>query len=344
MRREALRALIATTALLGCGGEAGTTTDAGTTADATTGADTDTSTAGTDTAGTTGTDSTDTAGGSDSDTDVTDTDSPDSDTDVEPLGCNGHVELCDRAFDQVAFATTHNSHATKADGYPQLIANQTSGLADQLEDGVRGLLMDIYLFEGTTHACHGPCTLASQPHAELLATLRDFMDAHPREVVTIIYEDYVEPALFVDDFAAAGLDGLVYAHEPGTPWPTLGAMIEADTRLVVTAESGGPPPPWFHHVWDVAWDTPYEYMDAAEFSCEPNRGDPGNDLFLLNHWVSNEFKLPSEDDAAIVNQFDVLHGRAALCQEVAGQLPNFIAVDFYERGDLVAVVDALNGV
>ena len=27
----------------------------------------------------------------------------------------------------------------------------------------------------------------------------------------------------------------------------------------------------------------------------------------------------------------------------AGQLPNFIAVDFYEQGDLFAVVDALNG-
>ena len=27
-----------------------------------------------------------------------------------------------------------------------------------------------------------------------------------------------------------------------------------------------------------------------------------------------------------------------------GQLPNLVAVDFYERGDVFAVVDALNGI
>lgn len=34
------------------------------------------------------------------------------DGDGDPrLGCNGQVELCDRAYDQVVFAGTHNSHA-----------------------------------------------------------------------------------------------------------------------------------------------------------------------------------------------------------------------------------------
>jgi hypothetical protein len=41
--------------------------------------------------------------------------------------------------------------------------------------------------------------------------------------------------------------------------------------------------------------------------------------------------------------FDVLHARAAGCQTDTGQLPNFVAVDFYDHGDLFAVVDALNG-
>jgi hypothetical protein len=45
-----------------------------------------------------------------------------------------------------------------------------------------------------------------------------------------------------------------------------------------------------------------------------------------------------------VNLFDFLHGRAVECQAAAGgDVPNFVAVDFYEHGDLFAVVKALNG-
>ena len=32
------------------------------------------------------------------------------------------------------------------------------------------------------------------------------------------------------------------------------------------------------------------------------------------------------------------------CEAEAGQLPNFVTVDFYEIGDVFRVVDSLNGV
>ncbi len=35
--------------------------------------------------------------------------------------------------------------------------------------------------------------------------------------------------------------------------------------------------------------------------------------------------------------------RAEECQQERGRLPNFVAVDFYDRGDLLGVVDTLNG-
>lgn len=265
----------------------------------------------------------------------------------EPLPCNGHAVLCDRPFDQVVLPGTHNSHAALDDGFPPINANHQHGIAQQLEDGIRALLIDVYADEAepdTRLMCHGPCALASTPHLEGLGAITAFLQANPREVIAIIYEDHVGVFAIAQDFATTGADALVFTHAPGDPWPTLGAMIDADTRLVVTAESGGPPPPWFHHVWDEAWDTPYGPSTIEELSCELNRGSSDNALFLVNHWVNDAFGLPSETNAAIVNTTRILQARAQECWDRWEHPPNFLVVDFYEQGDLFAVVDALNGV
>jgi hypothetical protein len=55
--------------------------------------------------------------------------------------CNGHAELCDRRVDQVAFLTTHNAMAA-ADEPGWLFAAQDVGIARQLDDGVRALMID----------------------------------------------------------------------------------------------------------------------------------------------------------------------------------------------------------
>ncbi len=262
-------------------------------------------------------------------------------SDVSP--CNGHVELCDRTFDEVVFAATHNAHASQADGYTVLNANQVSGLEQQLADGVRAFLLDVYDLDGASVFCHGPCQLASTPHVEGLQLIKTFLDDHPREVITIIYEDHLPADRIAADFVTVGLDALVYAHTLGASWPTLGTLIDDNTRLVVTAENAGPPPAWLHHVWDEAWDTPYEFASADEFSCALNRGSRDNPLFLVNHWIGTDLGLPSEADAMTVNAYDVLHARAQGCWDETGDVPSFIAVDFYEHGDLFEVVEALNG-
>jgi hypothetical protein len=209
------------------------------------------------------------------------------------------------------------------------------------------MLLDVYpgSGEGGTVLCHGFCSIAETPHLSGLAEIKTFMDAHSNEVLTFIYEDHVDAAVIAADLEVAGLADLAYTHVAGEPWPTLGEMIDAGTRLVVTAENGRPPPAWFHHVWDVAFDTPYSFQDPSEFSCRLNRGSATNDLFLVNHWVNTSppIALPSEDNAKIVNTYDVLRARAEQCATETGHLTNFVAVDFYEHGDLFSVVDGLNG-
>jgi hypothetical protein len=56
--------------------------------------------------------------------------------------CNGHVELCERPFDEVALAATHNSMSAPLPGW--FSAEQEQGIGGQLTDGIRGLLFDTH--------------------------------------------------------------------------------------------------------------------------------------------------------------------------------------------------------
>jgi hypothetical protein len=161
-------------------------------------------------------------------------------------------------------------------------------------------------------------------------------------VVVVVIQDAITPEGTETAFEESGLISMVYAHEEGQPWPTLGEMIDKNQRVVVMAEEGGPPPAWYHHVWDYTKETPYSFHDPEEMSCEPNRGTEEGEFFLLNHWI--ERASPSRLDSAQLNEYQFLLDRAQECAEERGQVPNFVAVNFYLNGDLFDVVDELNGV
>jgi len=67
---------------------------------------------------------------------------------IETVGCNGSEELCDRPFDKVAFPATHNAMSA-ATNQRWLFAQQGHGFADQLHDGIRGLLIDAHYGDPT---------------------------------------------------------------------------------------------------------------------------------------------------------------------------------------------------
>lgn len=107
----------------------------------------------------------------------------------------------------------------------------------------------------------------------------------------------------------------------------------------------------FHHCWwgssrvqafEMVQDTPYQFTSIDEFSCDPNRGTPGNPLLLVNHWLAID--PPDPNAAAEANTLDVLLERAERCAALRERTANIIAVDFYGNGDLLAAIDELNGV
>jgi hypothetical protein len=172
--------------------------------------------------------------------------------------------------------------------------------------------------------------------------VRAWMADHPRDVVTFIVQDTVTPADTAEVFRKAGLLPYVYTPLADRAWPTLGQMIESGQRLVVMMEnrSGGKRYPWLLDAFHWVQDTPYDFPRASDFSCARNRGPADASVFLLNHWITDKKREVS--NATEVNARDILLPRAEQCEAERGLRPTFIAVDFYDRGDLFGVVNTLN--
>jgi hypothetical protein len=72
----------------------------------------------------------------------------------QPAPCNGHAELCDRTLDRVAMVASHNAMSVASDpGW--LNAHFYNPLVEQLDAGVRGLLIDTYLGQETAESGFG---------------------------------------------------------------------------------------------------------------------------------------------------------------------------------------------
>jgi hypothetical protein len=197
------------------------------------------------------------------------------------------------------------------------------------------------------YLCHTVCELGATPLADGLKEIHDFLVTHPDEVVIVINQDYVTPEDFVGAIGDAGLAPYTFAGSMDT---TLGAMIDAGTRLVVLAEHHAGAAPWYRLAYaKLTQETPFSFSAPAQLispaalpaSCAPNRGPKDAPLFLINHWVTTD-PAPRPSNAAEVNAYGPLLARARECERIRHHVPNLIAVDFYRRGDLFRVVDTLN--
>jgi hypothetical protein len=305
----------------------------------------------------------------------------------EPGGCNGLRAMCARRLDQVVFAATHNSYAA-ADEPGWLFASQRFGIARQLRDGVRALLVDVHLgapdprtgrirtdlaAEGSDrnkvarelspaalraadrlvgragvgkpvgrrrpYLCHTLCELGAEPLDEQLGILRRFLAASPREVVLLFVEPYVPVATMEKALRDAGLLTHAATFRPAAPLPTLGALVTADTRLVVLAEQDGGRRPWYLDGFRLVQDTPLGATRPSQLSCARARGRADSPMLMLNHWIP-PFPPSVTRNQRIGGGF--LRGMIGRCERERSMLPNLIAVDFYDRTHVVQIADDVN--
>ncbi|GGS36976.1 membrane protein [Streptomyces badius] len=290
-----------------------------------------------------------------------------------PRQCLGSSRLCDLRYDEAAYLTSHNAMSTTADRFIGPL--QDPDITTQLNAGVRALQLDTYRWESPEDIaarldspeftseqrrlitgavdkanppreglwlCHGVCRAGAIELVPALEDIRDWLRAHPTEIVTLIVQDDISPEDTEEAFHAAGLDDLLHTPDadPDAPWPTLEEMIDSGRRLVVFAEKADGPAPWYRNFYRYGMETPFAFRSPSEMSCAPHRGGTGKQLFLLNHFITNAGG--SRLDAGRVNARDWVLERARACEAERGSPVTFIAVDYTTIGDALGAVNELN--
>ena len=257
--------------------------------------------------------------------------------------CNGYQILCEKKYNEVAYLTTHNSYNSVEDGFN--FPNQNLNITSQLNSGVRGLMIDVYDVDGVPTVYHVYSSLGSESLLSFLNEIKLFLDHNNNEVVTIILESYTNTNSIENAINLAGLTGYLYTHDlASSSWPTLRAMVNNNTRLVIFSDvnqaiiNQG----WYHYVWDYAVETHYAVNIMSDFSCNFNRGDSLNDLFILNHFITSGLGLGVESEAVIINSNPYFINRVNQCLLEKNKFPNFVTIDFFEHGDGLSVVNELN--
>ncbi|KAI9696359.1 MAG: hypothetical protein M1820_008201 [Bogoriella megaspora] len=272
--------------------------------------------------------------------------------------CNGFDSLCNRSYSNITFMGTHDSAMTGDHTNPFI--NQELSLADQLGLGIRFLQAQTHMPAGTLEMCHTTCipeVSDKGPLSDYLSTVKTFLDANPNEVVTLLLTngDYVGVGNFSNVFKSVGLDTYAYVPPseplPKGDWPTLGSLISDNKRLVVFLDYDADinVAPYILDEFAYFFETPYDVTDSNFPNCNidrPSGASADGRLYLVNHYLDNDIfgiDIPAYDDAGTTNGGDSVNKNVAECFNLYGVNPNVILVDWVNKGDIINIGKALNG-
>lgn len=262
-------------------------------------------------------------------------------------------------FNKYTWLVTHNSFsmvdAPSLTGAQRItFYNQEDTVTNQLRNGVRGLMLDMYDFETDIwlcHSFHGQCFnfTAFGPAINTLKEVEAFLNQNPTEIVTIIIEDYVHaPRGLTKVFAQAGLDKYWFPvskmPRKGEDWPIVNDMIKENHRLLVfTSDSSKEASEGIAYQWRYMVENEPGDGGIVPGSC-PNRKEskPLNSksvsLFLQNYFPT----IPDQNQACKEHSAPLID-LVSSCYKAAGNvMPNFLAVNFYMRSDGGGVFDAID--
>lgn len=268
----------------------------------------------------------------------------------------------DRPLDHYLWITAHN-----AANHGSLLPNQSFDITEQLRRGVRGLMLDIHERDGKLFTCHADCAFHGRraPLAEDMRAVSRYLDTHPDAVVTLQLEDHYRRGA-MDAFVQENAGLFKHSFNPGDArwtalrgqWPALRELIAADQRLLVLTQraelsgayAGGVIT--FMHDQAVTAEN-YWSLGATVFThdttCRPRWSRIPLDatdqplglprLFVMNHFHG----VPLSWHSGIDNRLDsVVRRLNTACLPAAGRMPNYLAIDFIDWGDMLEFAETYN--
>jgi hypothetical protein len=197
--------------------------------------------------------------------------------------------------------------------------------------------------EKQVYLCHAFCEIGETPAVRQLEVIRDFLKAHPDEVILISVEDDASPKAFAAVVEQSGL--LPYVWKGSLePLPTLGQMVAGNERVLFMVENEPGNVPWLHAQFSISQETPYDFTKTDEVlgsaGCAANRGGTTAPLFLINNFIDTF--PPSKAGASTLNQQATIVAHARTCETQRHRVPNLIAVDQWQLGNVVGAARELN--
>ncbi len=225
---------------------------------------------------------------------------------------SGTNSLTPRTFDQYTWLTTHNSFTNYEDAR-WATANQSHGIIHQLNNGVRGLMLDVHYFEGDgdfrggftcgvsfgsdcydpgLYLCHGGCnTIAGStyalPRQGFSDTLHEigvwlFNNTGKNDIVTIFLEDYASPTQLENAIRNAPA-AISFIYNPSTDpdwkvtekgWPTLEWMQKNNKRLIIFTGESANKNQWVAYQRELTVENYWSIGDKGNnYECTPKWGD-----------------------------------------------------------------------
>ncbi|KAJ2024804.1 hypothetical protein IWW57_003600 [Coemansia sp. S610] len=242
---------------------------------------------------------------------------------------------------------------------PAKMGTQYFGIQQQLNDGIRGLHLNIT--QGATGSdvslCYPDCNAYNGGSLkDTLTVVKNWLDSNQRDVVTIFLESALlkaSPAAVLKAFADSGIEKYAFKGKPlTTGWPSLESMIGNRTTLVVFSDDAGLVAAnikgYFIPHGDIVLrlDGPFTY--GSEWTCGPwNRRYES--ILVIPHYIVQTatyngvtYKdMPYPFNLGTTNGYQY-EFHAITCRGGQSIWINFMEVDYYSEGDVKTPTLKLN--
>ncbi|XP_057869759.1 PI-PLC X domain-containing protein At5g67130 [Cryptomeria japonica] len=261
-------------------------------------------------------------------------------------------------YNKYSWLTTHNAFSILGEpsytGTPRVtFYNQEDTVTNQLNNGVRGFMLDMYDFLEDVWLCHsfeGQCYnfTAFEPAVNTLREIETFLTSNPTEIVTIFIEDYVHaPKGLTKVFSEAGLSKYWFPvskmPKSGEDWPTVTYMVANNLRLVVfTSMSSKEASEGIAYQWRYVVENEPGDSGVRSGSCSNREESTPLNSNAASLFLENYFTTIPDQSGTCKDHSSALMSMLNACYQAAGKVPNFLAVNFYMRSDGGGVFDALD--
>eukprot|EP00537_Pseudo-nitzschia_pungens_P000863 CAMPEP_0172356906 /NCGR_PEP_ID=MMETSP1060-20121228/1286_1 /TAXON_ID=37318 /ORGANISM="Pseudo-nitzschia pungens, Strain cf. cingulata" /LENGTH=514 /DNA_ID=CAMNT_0013077299 /DNA_START=173 /DNA_END=1714 /DNA_ORIENTATION=+ len=294
-----------------------------------------------------------------------------------PVGstiCNDVEYLCDLPVNEILFGMVHNAMSSPSSGFFFFANHMNDPIVESLDEGYRGLSLDLCNCNGDLVFCHGGievgCGIGERDPLKTFTEINEWITANPNNVIMIWLQinDNAGDAISLDDVERLVYDvpignadvefaDRLYRREEDNEWATLSTLIRNE-KQVLFFYMGGPDGReesqiGIHYFYDYGMSTHWSYESVSDLretvldGCEIQRDSTNTrDFFMMNAFVTKKLfgyqVQPSRDAAKQVNDGEFLEPLLEVCERTQKSKVNIISVDFWKSGTLVSYVNDRN--